>query len=705
MNEVTTHLGRIKEALPHTWDAFFARFGRFTEIQARAIEPLLAGQNCVLVSATASGKTEAALAPLLELYKRSSLQNSSPGLALLYLVPTRALARDLARRLEAPLDKLAVRMRVKTGDEPALDDGRLPALLLTTPESFDSLLANRPRLAKDIRGVVIDELHIFDGGVRGDQLRILLNRLRRIKSYAFARGETTQEGLQYCALSATIDDPAKAAGRYFCDPLLIEVPGQRLIDAELEALDGVETLREFLKTLGARGVRKALAFCQRRAECEEWAHELGSGSPFGNRVYVHHASLAASVRRHVERQFALNDAALCFATSTLELGIDIGDVDLIIMLGPPDNTSAFLQRIGRGNRRTARTSVACFFRNEREKALFRVFIRAAQEGRVEKTGGERFRPSVIVQQLCSYIKQTQWREIDPATAYGLFASPQGIPLLERRIYDLIIEHLIDKRLFRPARGSALKPGPAWEELDEQRAIYTNLLDLRFGAVEVIDEMTGRKLGEVKRGAAPGSRFLFHGRTREVTRRLGRRLFVRTLVSDQDMDVDLPSLRTPWRPLSYALAQAMAAELGAPRARSADEIIVVREQSEEGDIGGPEAESDSDGAWIFHCAGDAWGIVLGDLLETKYRVRVEEEGELSLYIKGAWPSAPLLFTAEEVRTQVRRRREQFESWLDPGRFQSLLPLEARRSAVIEAFDVDGFLRAFAGRRLVDESQSA
>jgi ATP-dependent Lhr-like helicase len=705
MNDATDHLERIKEALPHTWDALFTRFGRFTEIQARAIDPLLAGQNCVLVSATASGKTEAALAPLLELYKRSSPQNSSPGLALLYLVPTRALARDLARRLEAPLDKLAVRMRVKTGDEPALDDGRPPALLLTTPESFDSLLANRPRLAKDIRAVVIDELHVFDGGVRGDQLRILLNRLRRIKSYAFGRGETIQERLQYCALSATIDDPTGVAGRYFRDPIAIEVPGQRTIEAEFIALDGVETLREFLATFRARGVRKALAFCQRRAECEEWAHELGSDSPFGNHVYVHHASLAVNVRRHVERHFAINDAALCFATSTLELGIDIGDVDLIMMLGPPDNTSAFLQRIGRGNRRTARTSVVCFHRNARERALFRVFIRAAREGHFEETGGERFRPSIVVQQLCSYIKQTQWREIDPDAAFGLFASPQGAPLLERRIYDLIINHLIAKHLFLPARGSALKPGPAWEELDEQRAIYTNLLDSRFGAVEVIDEMTGRKLGEVERGAAPGRTFLFHGRRREVTRRIGRKLFVRTPADERETNAELPRLRTPWRPLSYALAQAMAAELGVPRARSADEIVVVREESEEDDIEGPEAEPGSDGAWIFHCAGDAWGIVLGDLLETKYRVRVEEEGELSLYIKGAWPSAPLSFTAEEVRTHVRHRREQLESWLDPGRFQSMLPLEARRSAVIEAFDIDGFIRAFAGRRLVDESQSA
>src|SRR5207244_1586108 len=115
--------------LPKTWDLFFTHFGRFTEIQIRAIEPLLDGKNCLLVSPTASGKTEAALVPLLERHK----QNPQPGLSIVYIVPTRALTRDLARRLRQPLSKLGLRMQVKTGDEPGLNTRRPPTLLLTTP--------------------------------------------------------------------------------------------------------------------------------------------------------------------------------------------------------------------------------------------------------------------------------------------------------------------------------------------------------------------------------------------------------------------------------------------------------------------------------------------------------------------------------------------------------------------------------------------
>ena len=116
MTGFAAHPVRTRERLPHTWEALFARFGRFTEIQAQAIGPLLDGRNCVLVSDTASGKTEAALAPLLERYKQTP-QVERPGLAILHIVPTRALARNLARRLSRPLERLAMRMLLVLTEE------------------------------------------------------------------------------------------------------------------------------------------------------------------------------------------------------------------------------------------------------------------------------------------------------------------------------------------------------------------------------------------------------------------------------------------------------------------------------------------------------------------------------------------------------------------------------------------------------------
>jgi ATP-dependent Lhr-like helicase len=689
MNDKYAQQRQLKDRLPHTWEALFARFGRFTEIQAQAIPPLLEGHNCVLVSATASGKTEAALAPLLESLKENPKQLRQ--LAILYLVPTRALARDLVRRLQQPLEKLALSVQVKTGDDAALNSARPPALLITTPESFDSLLANHPRMLKDIRAVVIDELHIFDSTARGDQLRVLLNRLRRLKRYAMTRGDITNDALQYCALSATIHDPASVAARYFNDPLTIQVAGQRALDAELLELESAATVDYLFAELKARGVRKVLAFCQSRAECEQWAFEMRDGTPFGDRVFVHHASLDAKVRRHAETQFAHTEAALCFATSTLELGIDIGDVDLIVLIGAPGNLSAFLQRIGRGNRRTARTSVVCCYRNETERALFHIFVAAAQSGEMTEAQPYFFRPSIVVQQLCSYVKQTKYGELDPDSAFELFADLHGTPLLTKAQYDQIIEHLTVKNYFTATDSRLLKPGAAWSELFEQRAIYTNLVDLTRVTIEVIDEETGRKLGEVERAVKPGGTFLFGGHARQSARIAGRKLMVRA--ASQTDNAHPPHLRSAWRPMTPALAQAVAQMLGTPQASNPADLAIVTE-SEDAE------EASTPVTWVFHCAGDAYGLILGDLLETLYRVRVEDYNDLYVAVKGLVPTGQLEFTETQVNASLRRRWKQMESWFELGRWQEQLPLDVRRVSVQAAFDVAGFVQTFHQRRIAE-----
>ena len=172
----------LKSRLPRTWSPFFARHGAFTPAQLAAIPPLLDGANVMLCAPTASGKTEAALAPLIERHLPPA--RSEPRLALLYLLPTRALIADIANRLDAPLDRLRVRLAVKTRDLDSFDPQRPADLLLTTPESLDALLAIRPKTLLHVAGVVLDELHVLDGSARGDQLRVVLNRLHQVRAYA-----------------------------------------------------------------------------------------------------------------------------------------------------------------------------------------------------------------------------------------------------------------------------------------------------------------------------------------------------------------------------------------------------------------------------------------------------------------------------------------------------------------------------------------
>ena len=382
----------------------------------------------------------------------------------------------------------------------------------------------------------------------------------------------------------------------------------------------------------------------------------------------------------------------------LSLGSDIGDVDLVVLIGPPESASAFLQRTGRGNRRTSRAAVICFYRTAMERAIFHAFIRAAESGEI---GSDHyfFRPSVVVQQLCSYVKQTRLNEIDPDSAYELFTSPQGAPLIARYSYDEIIAHLIAKGYFVQARGSSLRPGPKWRELHEQRAIYTNLTEVNRRATEVVDEITGRKLGSIDLGTLRESTFLFGGQARRATRLKGRKLIVRPL--EEETGANAPRFRTPWRPLTRKLAKTVAAEIGVPQVSSGSEIAMIVDKCDSL----PEGQSltspeQPERAWVFHCAGDAYGLVLGDLLESSYGVKLKEYNGLYLIMEGYPPAEPLLFNAEQVRARLSRRWYQFESWFALGCFQSHLPLAVRRATVMEFFNVEEFLHTFSGRKVVE-----
>jgi ATP-dependent Lhr-like helicase len=299
---VTSTPATLKTLLPRTWPPFFARYGNFTPAQLAAIPPLLDGHNVILCAATASGKTEAALAPLIE--RRLPPDRAESRLTLLYLLPTRALIADIANRLAAPLERLRVRLAVKTHDFDTFAPRRPADLLLTTPESLDALLATRPKTLTRVRAVVIDELHVLDGEARGDHLRVLLNRLRQVRAFAAASGDAPDAQIQYVALSATIVEPAAVAARYFPVATVVVTPGGRDRQLELRPLDA-DAPDELLATLGefrARGWRKGLVFCNTRAEVEAYAAAVRTaGSPFWQQVYVHYSNLERQRRRRRSR--------------------------------------------------------------------------------------------------------------------------------------------------------------------------------------------------------------------------------------------------------------------------------------------------------------------------------------------------------------------------------------------------------------------
>lgn|GEM_PF-399133 len=405
--------GRPLLRLPNTCRAFYGGFGELHPFQRQAIGPVLDGSDLVLQSATGSGKTEAVLAPCMERVIQSGRED-----AVLYVVPTRALAVDLERRLTpVVVDRLGLLLGIRTGDLKRAGGGR-PDLILTTPESLDVLAGSSNAevqcFLQRTRTVIIDEVHPLLRQYRGRQLSYVLRRLER----------RVGRPLQKIAVSATIADVEAVISFFGLDSRAVRLISSvhRDVAPHLVHLkDEEEELIALLDDLHDRwGYRKILMFANSRGRCDRLFALASRHGCFRDVAGLHYSNLKARERRSVEERFRSRERALCIATSTLELGIDVGDVDGVILFDPPDSATAFLQRIGRSNRRQRSTHFWGICRGERagEHLLrFLGLLAMARRGVVEVPLPNSF-PSVLVQQILSCLYQRKRISLDAME--GLF---------------------------------------------------------------------------------------------------------------------------------------------------------------------------------------------------------------------------------------------------------------------------------------------
>jgi ATP-dependent Lhr-like helicase len=342
-------MSNVKSLERQVASAFYGRFTSLRPAQEAAIPPILLGQNVVLSSGTGSGKTEAVVAPLVSRHWRLALESDS--LTLLYIAPTKALANDLARRLQAPLETLGLRVGIRHGDHDDLASGKPPHVLLTTPESLEVLLYRKDKALASVRALVIDEVHLLYNSQRGLQLSCLIRRLK-----------AQVNGLQWAALSATVARLSDVRDFLFgaSEPATcLQFPADRSIDAQIRHCPDESSFLRLIRKLTTGRPTKLLVFANARKECERLAGVLHNITELRPNVVAHYSSLSPEVRVETEARFASASTAVCIATSTLELGIDIGDIDAVILWGVPSGVESFLQRIGRSNRRSAKTNVVC----------------------------------------------------------------------------------------------------------------------------------------------------------------------------------------------------------------------------------------------------------------------------------------------------------------------------------------------------------
>ncbi len=396
-------------------------FQRLTEAQELAIPPILEGKNVLLISPTASGKTEAAMLPILT--RLLADPEKAPGIKILYITPLRALNRDLLERLSWWGAKVGLKVSVRHGDtetrERTTQARSPPDLLITTPETLQAILPGRimRRHLRDIRFLVIDEVHELAEDKRGSQLSLGIQRLRWV----------TQRDFQLVGLSATIGSPEKV-GKFLAGsnrPVeVVHVPVARKMKLQIlfpeptgadyqlagkifthpEVAARLRVMREIIKNH-----KSVLLFTNTRANAEVLASRFKVWDP-DFPISIHHGSLAKPARITAERDLKQGAIKGLVATSSLELGIDVGRIDYVIQYMSPHQVTRLIQRVGRSGHSVGQMADGIIITLDSDDTLEALVIarRAMEEDLEEVTVPEKPLDALSHQMAGLLIQNRKW---------------------------------------------------------------------------------------------------------------------------------------------------------------------------------------------------------------------------------------------------------------------------------------------------------
>nr|WP_272956160.1 DEAD/DEAH box helicase [Actinopolymorpha rutila] len=421
-------------------------------MQEAAVSPVLSGDDALLLAPTAGGKTEAAMLPLLSRMAAGGWR----GLSVLYVCPLRALVNDLEPRLSAMTAWLGRRAAVWHGDVPDSVRQRIakdpPDVLLTTPESLEAMLmsarVDHQWLFGDLRTIVVDELHAFGGDDRGWHLLGVLSRLTRLAGRPVQRvGLSATVGNPEALLDWFVED-SRAVRRVVNPPVvgLDAVP-----EVELDYVGSVQNAAHVIARLHQG--EKRLVFCDSRTQVEDLAVALRRN---GVQTFVSHSSLSAAERRQSEAGFAAASNCVIVATSTLELGVDIGDLDRVIQIDAPSTVAAFLQRMGRTGRRPGTTRNMLFL-TTRQESLWQAasILLLWDRGYVEPVRAPVLPLHIVAQQILGLMLQER-----QVVQHDLWEWLDGLAVVPGA--DKVLAHLVAEG-FVVDDGGLLSIGPKAEQ--------------------------------------------------------------------------------------------------------------------------------------------------------------------------------------------------------------------------------------------------
>ena len=435
-----------------------------TEPQVKAIPPILKGENVLLIAPTGLGKTEAALLPIFHDFLERNQEKKDKGISILYITPLRALNRDMLRRTIEWGKELGIDIAVRHGDtsqsERARQSRNPPDMLITTPETFQILFIGK-RLRKHLQTAqwaIVDEIHELAGDERGAQLAVGLERLEELTS-------ENSHSFQRIGLSATVGSPEEVRkylggvkNNSFRNVTVLEVDVTKHIDINVE----LPTIKKDDYANANRLSVEPISFASLR-RCKELVDEHVSTLLFINTrdgaeilasrfhlwkdeipIGVHHGSLSKYARIESEDDFKSGKLKALICTSSLELGIDVGDTDFVIQYNSPREVTRIVQRIGRSGHQIGKTSKGVILATHAEDlAESLVIARRTLAGEVETLEVRQNPLSVLANQIISIA--LEYGRITPEKAHEIIKKSYPFHTLKRKEFDNILQQLKSQR--------------------------------------------------------------------------------------------------------------------------------------------------------------------------------------------------------------------------------------------------------------------
>ena len=479
-------------------DSLFEKFGfsKLTEIQKKASPIILQKKDCLVIAPTGSGKTECSVIPIFSLLKNSK---KSGKIKVLYITPLRALNRDVFRRITKYAHSNELSIEIRHGDTSQKDRRKIrdnpPDILITTPETLVILLTQIKMLnaLSDLEWVIIDEVHELLASERGSQLSLSIERLELNSKYPLTK----------IGLSATVGN-FEEAGKFVVGTKrkcqIIRDKSLRKYDVEIKYVDGTisdvaEKIIEYVSELDLDS--PILLFTNTRGEAEFLASILKEKSPI--EIELHHGSLSKEVREETELTLREGKRGIVVCTSSLELGLDIGSVELVIHYGSPRQVSKLIQRIGRSRHNLNTSAKGLIITNNPDDEFeARAILELVKEGSIEEQKIHDSSLDVLAHHLVGLSMQIG--EIPVEKAFELVT--KAYPFRNLQLEDLIdVLNLLDSNyliFFDRTKMTYWKKGRAFKYYFENLSTIPDILKFKvFDSVgkKIIGSLDQRFVGD------------------------------------------------------------------------------------------------------------------------------------------------------------------------------------------------------------------